>query len=363
MQNKCGNIQFSFINFFSGYERIIIIIFGILSLILNLIIIISICLSKNKNISIIIRLTSSILLVNFIHIVSYSFQWVICKKENKNNDDNVSNKNDSVEYEIALLLDGSTNNYICNFQSFLILSSSLSQDYLIILFFFIVNYKEIIKIIYINLFNILAILFSISISTIFTVQKALGVNDDFCFIKKFQKKKNNNYSPYEKYNIYAIIIYSIKGINFIISLFLFIIILKYIVKQKTIIYLFNKLSILLIQLFKLFIVLCYRIPNFFFKEYPDDLRKIYAILSTLDGVLMPLAYILSNDLFYNLCKIRNMSKTTVTSSYTDLDFDVPNFPILPENEEKESVPQSNFAINPIINNTNNFDFSFENYEN
>ena len=356
MQNKCGNIQFSFMNFFSGYERILIIIFGILSLILNLIISISIILSKNKNISIIIRLTSSILLVNFIHIISYSFQWVICKKKNDNN------KNDSEEYEIGLLLGGLTNNYICNFQSFLILSSSLSQDYLIILFFFIVNYKKIIKIIYINLFNILAILFSIFISTIFTLQKALGVNDDFCFIKKFEKKNNNNYSPYEKYNIYAIIIYSIKGINFIISLCLFIIILKYLLKEKTIIYLFNKLSILLIQLFKLFIVLCYRIPNFFFKEYPDDLRKIYAILSTLDGVLMPLAYILSNDVFNNLCKLGNISKRRVTSSYTDGDIDASNFPILPENEEKDIVPQSHITVNPIINNTNNFDFSFENYE-
>ena len=126
MPNKCNEESSSIISFLGEYDRITIISFTIFSFILNLMICISIFLSRNKNVSIIIRLTLSILITNFIHVLSYIFQWVTCKTE-------ITNKNDIIEkYETNLLFNYS----FCEVQAFMILVSSLSQDYLIIIFFF-----------------------------------------------------------------------------------------------------------------------------------------------------------------------------------------------------------------------------------
>ena len=53
----------------------------------------------------------------------------------------------------------------------------------------------------------------------------------------------------------------------------------------------------------------------------------------------------------------------------DKDYKTPEYPILPDDDGREkekesalpSAPQSNFVVNPLINNTNNFDLSYESY--
>jgi hypothetical protein len=266
MENDYNEINFT--SFLGDYDRITIIIFIALSFILNLFICISIFISKNKRVSIIIRLSLSILTNNYIHILSYIFQWVISKNE-------ITNNINLKEYEIKLLF----NNFMCKFQAFMILFSSLSQDYLIIIFFYIVNKKEMINIKYINILNILGILFPIIIATVFLLMNALGVNGDFCYIKKFSnihdddEDNGNIYKLFGDYEIYAIIVYSLRGISFIFSFYFFMKIIIYLRKEKSCKYNLKKLLILIVQLFKLSVIIMYRIPSFFVEEYPDYLSK------------------------------------------------------------------------------------------
>ena len=342
MSNKCDNFKININHFFLSYERIIVLCFCLISFLLNLIIIISIYVTKNKKISIVVRITGSILVVNFINILSYTFQWVLCKEEYENN----SNK-----YSIKLLFN-SNNLYVCNLQSFIMLSSALSQDYFVIFFFYIVNKANLIKVTYINLFSILSVLVPIIISFLLLLLNAFGVNDDFCYIKKYEYKKDN-YIYYDKYVIFFIIIYSLRGINFCISIFLLIKIIKYISREKSFSYIINKLSMLFIQLFKLFIILFYRISNFIWKEYPKILGKIYIILSTIDGLLLPLAFAYSNQIYHNIFKCAKLSRRN-SEDDKDLEEDV-NTPI---NENPTKDEEISMVKNNIYSNSINFDLSY-----
>lgn len=332
MLNENGNNE-SNGNFFHSFERVMVLLYLLLSFILNIIIVISICLIKNKKISIIMRIASSILGINFINIFSYSFQWVLSNKQ-------------TIEdtFQIKLLLVEKSNTfYACNIQSFFLLFTSLSQDYLIILLFFIVYKNEIIKPSFINVYIVSSIIIPIVISTIFLCLKAFGVNDDFCFIKKYEYI-DSEYKILNSYKIYYIIIYFIRGINFSVIVFLLVKIILYIKKEKSFSYIINKLSMLFIQLFKLFIILLYRITSIFYLNYP--LRIIYIILSTIDGLLIPLAFSFSNDIYSIFCrKVKSRRNTETEKDFEETKF--PNISILPNDDIKNSVF-----------NSNNFDLSF-----
>ena len=346
MSDKCESESTS-IKFFKGYERIIILIYALLSFILNIIIIVSIYLAKNKKISNIIKITGSILIVNFINIFSYTFEWVTCK-----------DKFNEEEKVIELLIGNSESNGICQLQSLLILFSSMSQDYLMILFFYLVNQRKEIEPMIINLLILLCILFPLFISLIYLKLDAFGVNGVFCYLKKFEKIENkiDYYKNYEQSIIY-IITYGLRIINFSITIYFFINISKYIIKEKhSFKLIFQKLSIVFIQLFKLFVIIVYRITTFIFQKEPETVAKVYNILSTVDGVLMPLAYILINDIF---CSFFNANKG-IDENEEDL---IPNSPITPQKKVDEtmisnSVNKGNFAGSNLFYNSNNFDLSY-----
>ena len=342
MSEKCNDDKININHFFFSYERLIVLCFCLISFLLNLIIVISICVAKNKKISIIMRITGSILVVNFINILSYTFQWVLCKKEYE--------ENNNIMYSIKLLFTNSDKLNLCNFQSFIMLASALSQDYFVIFFFYIVNKKNIIKVTYINLFTFLSVLVPILISSLLLVLEAFGVSENFCYIKKYEYVDNNNFKDYDKYIYFFIFIYTLRGINFGISIFLLIKIIKYISKEKNFSYIINKLSILFIQLFKLFIILFYRISNIFWKDYPDILRQLYIILSTLDGLLLPLAFAYSNQIHHNIFKCAKLSRRN-SEVEKDLEDDIitPN----PTKEEEISMVKNNIYSNSI-----NFDLSY-----
>jgi hypothetical protein len=241
---------------------------------------------------------------------------------------------------------------------------------LIIIFFYIVNKKEIINIKHINILNILGILFPIIIAIVFLLTNALGINGDFCYIKKFStihdddEGNGNIYKLFDDYEIYAIIVYSLRGISFIFSFYFFMKIIIYLRKEKSCKYNLKKLLILIVQLFKLSVIIMYRIPSFFVEEYPDYLPKIYNILSTIDGILMPLAYILSNDIIP--CKKGRNETELFGKDFKDDKSH--NIPMVIEEDEKykdretitaPSAGQSNYTINPLAkNNTNNFEISY-----
>lgn len=330
---------------FISYDRTIVLCFCFISFILYIIIIISIYLARYKKISIVIRITGSILIVNFINIFSYSFQWVRCKK-----------KLDNDNYFIRLLVEKANIFLACNIQSFILLSSSLSQDYLIILFFFVVNKKKMIKMKYINIFIILSIIFPFIISLLLALFKVFGVNDDFCYIKKYNHIENNEFEPYKNYNAYCII-YGLKMINFSTSIFLLIKIIKYIQKEKSIYYIINKLSMLFIHLFKLFIILSYRIITFFIDDdkIPNTFKKIYIILSTLDGLLFPLAFSYSNEIYYNFCKKRRNSRSSTECFKDSEEENIPNSQLLSNNDDDLKKQETKSSS---IFGSNNFDLSY-----
>lgn len=338
MSNKCN-----YNDFFISFDRITILCFCLLSFLLNIIIIISIFFVKNNKMSIISRLSLSILSINLINIFSYTFQWVICKGPGDDND----------SYIIDLLFE----RYACNIQSFLLLFSSLSQEFLIILFFYIINKKKIIKILHFNIFIVLSIIIPIIISIIFLFSNAFGINDEFCYIKKY--KLIDTYYVYnnKKYILFSLIIILIRGINFALSLFLLIKIIKYIKKEneKSFIYIINKLSLLFIQLFKLFIIFFFRITSLIWFNYPEILRKICIILSTIDGLLIPLVFSISNGIFCNFCKSPK-SRMSIVCENIEEDKNRKTISILPGDENR--VSKTNIKSSGYYNNTNNFEISF-----
>ena len=347
----------------SSYERIIIIIYIILSFIFNLIIIISIFIFKNKNISLILRVTLSILIVNFINIFSYSFQWV-------NYRDKIEYNNN--RYYIIKLLSGNSNNLdTCKLQSFLILFSSVSQDYLIILFVYIVNKRTVIKSMLTNILIIVSIFIPLFIALLFAALDGLGVNDDFCYIKKYAKTNviinntgyndNEIYKSYKYFHIISIILYTLRIINFTITVLFLIKIIKYITKEKANIYLLNKLHIFFIQLFKLFIIFSYRLFNLIFENYPDDLRKIYNLLSSIDGVLIPLAYLYSNGIFQNIYYLITKRKMPENKKENDEEEKIPSKGNSQNNIEDDKDLNSNSNSQGLLcpsDNENNFDLTY-----
>ena len=375
MSDKCEYGHSFIYYFFNGYERIIILIFIILSFILNLLIIISIIIAKNKNISLILRVTCSILLVNFINIFSYSFQWNICQEK----------KDKYIKIE---LLSGDSNNLnICRMQSFFLLFSSVSQDFLIILFVYIVNKATLIKTKFINLLIIASFILPLFIAFLFAIFGGFGINDDFCYIKKYELNDDNanNYRISEHFNIRSIIIYSIRFINFVITVLFLIKIIKYIKNDISNIHFLNKLYIFFIQLFKLFVIFFYRLLNLIINHDIEHLRKIYIILSSIDGVLIPLVYSYSNGIFQNIYyKYQNRRMIKIINNFEETKFTSINQSITEEDKEektvstpsqsinnenkiedkdKEKQKDNSYSVSPLIcsdlfDNTNNFDFSF-----
>ena len=252
---------------------------------------------------------------------------------------------------------------ICQFQSLLILISSVSQDYLMILFFYLVNRRKEIQSMIINLLIFLCIIFPLIIALIYLKIGAFGVNDDFCYLKKFEKIENkiDHYKEYDKLIIYSIITYGLRIINFSITIYFLVNISKYIIKEEhSFKPIFKKLSIFFIQLFKLFVIIVYRIPTFIIgAQYPETVEKVYNILSTVDGVLMPLAYILLNDIFCNIFNKNKERKITIDENEEDL---IPNQTTNQQKKVEEtitSVNKGNFAVTNLFYNSNNFDLSYD----
>ena len=346
--------KLSFENFFKGFDRKIILFYALISFIINIFIVISIYLAKNKKISIVMKLSASILSANFINIFAYTFEWVICR---------VDSQKYNGYFEIGLLFGNSNYNKTCKLQSFLLLSSSICQDYLMILFFYIINNGKIIEDLYINIFIFLAVLFPIIIAIICLNFDVFGINDDFCYLKKYKKSDKNIIDLYEHNDyiyISSIFIYLIRIINFSVTMYFLVKIIKYIKNDnKSFRYMFKRLLIFFIQLFKLFIIIIYRTTNLIFDL--DEFRNIYRILSTVDGILMPLSYALTNGIFCDLFKSKSNDKN-------DDDNIFPNAPEEKHKKERNKkkkrldetkiVDKSNFIGSEIYNDVNNFDLSF-----
>ena len=302
---------FSIESFFGGTDiiRLIIIIYIFLSFILNVLnfIVIGIKQYRKKQMSIVIIVTCSFLLINFIHTAAYLFEWVF----KDGNIIELKDENGELIDKVGGLLIGNPSNFFpCYAQAFILISSSISQDFIINTFFYMINLSEVdlgkntLKITLLLL--ILGLVFPIGFTLVYLFTDVLGINDKFCYVKKFNVNidyNNNtvNYTPFEYFQIWVMIIYGIRVINFFITLFLLIRIIKYVNSEnKSKVYIFKSIIIPIIQLFTIFIGVIYRLLNLSNSIKSSEIAWLYLALNTSDGILFPLIFLIQNNIFCNL---------------------------------------------------------------
>ena len=114
----------------------------------------------------------------------------------------------------------------CKAQAFFLVFSSLSQDIIINIFFYLINKTTKLKTRKIILFLILAgYAFPILFSIIYLVINAFGLNDKFCFIKKFNfdkemdltKENQTKYKLDKKFIPLICLFYLVRIINIVLS--------------------------------------------------------------------------------------------------------------------------------------------------
>ena len=297
---------------FNSISRMIILIFILVSFLLNIFIILSIFRSQRKKVSVGLFLLSSILIINFIHILSYLPEWVI--KETK-----VGNETKIITEQIKIynndtinvggLLVGNLNSLgWCKAQSIFLILSSISQDILINIFYYIINMRSqptVISVFLVSL--ILGIIFPLILALIYLFVGALGINDHFCYVKKFdyiQPEPNEgiDYNEYKYYYDYSILIILIKFVNLIYSLCLLVKIIKYIKVQKMKFNVILKFFVyLFIQIFTIIVGIGYSVISLISMKLGEEISDIYIILNSLDSVLFPLFYSLSYGVYKHLC--------------------------------------------------------------
>lgn len=340
-------------NFYVGgdYVRVIILIYILLCFIFNLFILIAILISKKK-LSFISKITLSMLFVNFIHTFSYIYEWVI-KIEGKT----ITIGDEEDNTKVGFLLTGNPNHMgACLTQSFSLISSSISQDFLINIFFYLINNTNTPdkKSIWL-LVLILAIIFPIIVTLILLLLGALGINDRFCYVNKYKYNKTlNRYEFYQGFEAGVTIVYSIRSINLIFSFYIFCGIIKYILKKNLkVSYILKISSILIIQLVTITIGVIYRISSYFSKKFSVNFSGVYLILNTVDGVLFPLFFILSNGLHKILIRGNDLGDNEEEEDVRNIDDDEDNN----NNEEMEkNIPMQDLS-NKNNDNKENIDDS------
>ena len=303
-------------NFFGGTDpiRVIIIIYIFLSFIFNLInfIVIGITLKKTKKEFLFgLWVMLSVLLMNFIHTFTYFFEWVI-KEDVETIEVDVKGHN----VEVGALLTGNPKHMgSCKTQGFLLIFSSISQDFLINIFFYLVNSSEFNKFYVKCAILLLGIIFPFFYTLIMVLVGAIGLNDSFCYVKKFNIDINEykdgdskfeivHYSYYDGFQPWVIVVYLIRIFNFVVTVYFLKKIWTYVTSEnKPIYYLFKSVFIPIIQLFTIGIGVLYRFINLISSSASAKLAGAYLILNTVDGVLFPIGFALQNGIFSQLKNI------------------------------------------------------------
>ena len=302
-------------NFFGGTDpiRVVIIVYIFLSLILNCLnfTVFFITMKRNKReIPLAIWVMISVLIVNFIHTFTYFFEWVIKKGVGT-----VKIEVRETIVDVGGLLSGNPRKIgLCQAQGFLLISSSISQDFLINIFFYMVssNIKgkdKLIKILFVSL----GIAFPFIFTLILALTGALGINDEFCYVNKFEYVIENNevkYNYYEHFQLVVIMVYLVRVVNFFATVYFLVKIIKYIRSRKeSTSYLIKSVFIPIIQLFTIWIGVLYRVINIFSVELSVKLSAPYLILNTSDGVFFPIGFFLQNNIWEYFKRLFSEPKT------------------------------------------------------
>lgn len=303
----------SFGNFFLGgeneYIRLIIIIFIIISLILNVIIISIIFCRKNANFSLSGFITFIILVVNFLHIFSYSINWLI---KNKNTEIQLNTGTNESPVNIGGLLFGNPSNmYPCKVQAFLLISLSMGQDFIINIFFAFVYFegKEN-KALFIIMLFFIGIISPLALT--FLVFNSIGINVKYCHLTKYifdikLDETNNTIVEYMEdsyYNFYKAIFLLIRVLNLIINVFFIIKGFLYIIKNKKGGKKNKKrdkinasLIVIFISAFTLLIELIFKTIFFINNKKEEEYISYYLLFSSLDSILIPFAFSIQHRIY------------------------------------------------------------------
>ena len=314
-----GNYNFDVSKYFFNADifRLIIIIFIIISFIVNVLYFITSLKTKFKNEVLQIKLifTKNILFINFLHKFSYLYEWVLQNVDNESslyvNKDNgeigtIENKDDKNYFRIGGLLVGNMYKMeACKAQGFFLVFTSLSQDIVILILFYMVNKSTRLSKAKTCIFLSFGYLCSFIISIIYLSVNGLGLNDKYCFIKKFifdEKQLDKPYQMNSNFILMIIIYYLIRLIFIIISSILLYKIVQYIKKNeygKG--YVIRLSSFLLLQIFSIAFGIMYRIGGMINEKFSRDFVDIFLIVNNLDALVFPLFSFFSNNMYLNLC--------------------------------------------------------------
>ena len=362
-----GDYNFDTSKYFFNADiiRLIIIIFIIISFLVNILYFITSLKTKFKKeiYQINLILTRNILFINFLHIFSYLYEWVLQNVDgesslfiNKDNNKDFGTKadnNDKDHFQIGGLLVGNMKEMeACKAQGFFLVFTSLSQDILIIILFYMINKSSRLSKSKTYIFLFVGYLCSFIISIIFLAVDEIGLNDKYCFIKKFIFEGSKTYQMNGKFNLMIIIYYVIRLIFIIISSCILYKITKYLRKNeygKG--YLIRLSSFLIIQIFTIFFGIIYRFGGIINEKFSRDFVDIFLIVNTLDGIIFPLVSYFSNNMYLNLCGKRTEDELDI---FLSQDPDVTGNATLnnqARNNDKSGISTPN-------GNNNNFEVSY-----
>lgn len=305
---KKGENVFELSEFFGigDSPHLIKLVYAIICLILNLLIVISIIKSKTKKFSVVWALTGNILLMNFIHSTSYLLNWSSVTKLNIDENGNIVDGNGSRNfYKVGGLLVGDLEHMgVCKTQAFLLVFSALSQDASIIIFFYIINLESIpSKKNILIILLLLAYCFPFSFSLIYLLLGQLGLNDRFCYVKKFRFEgpENGYYKFYFNGTIYEILIYIIyifRTIYLIVALWLLFKIIKFVHENnKSKMYILKSSALLILQMITIILGFIYRVSGNFSDTFSTFFATPFLFINTLDAIFFPLYFSLMNGVY------------------------------------------------------------------
>ena len=369
---QIGNYNFDVSKYFFNADifRLIIIIFIIISFIVNVLYFITSLKTKFKDeiLQINLILTRNILFINFLHKFSYLYEWVLQNVDNESslyvNKDNgeigtIENKDDKNYFRIGGLLVGNMYKMeSCKAQGFFLVFTSLSQDILILILFYMINKSTRLSKAKTCIFLSVGYLCSFILSIIYLSVNGLGLNDKYCFIKKFifnEKQLDKPYQMHSSFILMIIIYYLIRLIFIIISSILLYKIVQYIKKNeygKG--YLIRLSSFLLLQIFSIAFGIMYRIGGMINEKFSRDFVDIFLIVNNLDALVFPLFSFFSNNMYLNLCgKKKNDELENV---FMLQDNDVTTNPNATMNNQTRNNDKS--GISTPNGNNNNFELSY-----
>ena len=363
--------------FFKGDKiRSAIIAFIIISFVFNILYLISFIsiLKRKSKQKIYLILMGNILLINFIHTFSYFYEWVLQNVDNNKSlyiDDNgikcIEPDCDNENYnEIGGLLIGNMDNLAaCKTQAFFLVFSSLSQDIIINIFFYLINKTSKLKTRKIILFLILAgYAFPILFSIVYLVIGSFGLNDKFCFIKKFNfdkeikliKDNQTKYKLDKKFIPLICLFYLVRIINIVISSGFLYKLINYITKKNLRkMFILKILSFLSVQIITILFGLIYTIGGLINKKFSRNFVNIYLIMNTIDGIIFPAFSYFSNKMYKVLCnsKDNEFNIELLSSDTTDNDFTKTNMTL--HNQTKAG---DNTGTTMVKDTKNNFDLTY-----